>query len=103
MSEHLNHSERPKFNISLQELIIIGTAIVSITASVLFVRADVMVLKTEVESLKALVSKVETRQSKANDDQEKIKDMVSSLYREKFWDHGHIPTQQNQRFNTNKE
>jgi len=78
-----------------------GTAIVSVTTSFLFLRADVMVLRNEVETLKSLISKVEAHQSKQKDDQEKIKDMVSSLYREKFWDHGHTPTQQ--RFNFNKE
>ncbi len=74
--------DRVKFNLSVQDVFVMGSAIVTITASFLWLRADLLVLTTKFESFKGNVTVVENHMNKIEEEQAKMKATVDSIYYE---------------------
>lgn len=71
-----------KLNLSVQDVFVMGSAIVTITASFLWLRADLLVLTTKFESFKGNVTVVENHVNKIEEEQTKMKATLDSIYYE---------------------
>ena len=88
--------DRVKFNVSVQDVFVMGSAIVTITASFLWLRADLLVLTTKFESFKGNVA---DNVKKIEEEQTKMRSTLDSIYyevkqrrnEEAYQDHFHGP------------
>jgi hypothetical protein len=71
--------DRVKFNVSVQDVFVMGSAIVTITASFLWLRADLLVLTTKFESFKGNVA---DNVKKIEEEQTKMRSTLDSIYYE---------------------
>lgn len=83
--------DKVKFSLSLQEVFVMGSAIVTITASFLWLRADLLVLTTKFETVKDNVKRVEEEQTK-------MKTTIDSIYSEIRRSHNSNHTNHNGEF-----
>lgn len=68
-----------KFNLSVQDVFVMGSAIVTITASFLWLRADLLVLTTKFESFKGNIA---DNVKKIEEEQTKMRSTLDSIYYE---------------------
>lgn len=88
--------DRVKFNVSVQDVFVMGSAIVTITASFLWLRADLLVLTTKFESFKGNIA---DNVKKIEEEQTKMRSTLDSIYyevkqrrnEEAYQDHFHGP------------
>lgn len=88
--------DKVKFNLSVQDVFVMGSAIVTITASFLWLRADLLVLTTKFESFKGNIA---DNVKKIEEEQTKMRSTLDSIYyevkqrrnEEAYQDHFHGP------------
>lgn len=71
--------DKVKFNLSVQDVFVMGSAIVTITASFLWLRADLLVLTTKFESFKGNIA---DNVKKIEEEQTKMRSTLDSIYYE---------------------